>query len=654
MSTIGMHFGHDAGIALTQSGGYLSIEAERRLGVRHVCAGNPGFPDEVAGWLDELRSHSAASVANVAVADWYTPVCQILPPSLVELVGGDAEWATLGGSLADNVMRRINCENWPLASALGEITLTAVRHHFAHAAVAYYTSGKRRALVVVLDGTGNYAECGMVCLGEDDQLTPVMSFNNRSGPRFGLIYEALARRVHGGQFDTGKLLGLSATGTPDPALLPVLRAMLVPQSSRLESPDLYEKLDEEMLAGTALRYQDTWWKYDPGSGGYLDAGLADSSDDDVVYSFSSVFPDEILTADAQRIVVGREPEDQTCRNVAATLQAAIEQDLTRLVAGISGRFPGYTTLCYGGGCALNIIANTRLVESGRFTRVYIPTCCDDSGIALGAALAAAAPEDRPAIAEQAASVSLAYAGPPLGGEQAFAEQADDVAGLVHASDQAARWRRFPSRHRFIHETARILADQGCVAWLEGGMETGPRALGHRSLLVSAHWSGARRYVSETIKGREWFRPVAPLCPEELADQYFTGPLDHTETMLFAVRVRTDQAERLAEASHFDGTARLQTVRSDVHSELHRLCHAVGGLTGLPVLINTSANGVGKPILNGLDEALALLFDTELDAIALPEHRIIIQKLSGMRSCRSFRCGLGRSSSARRPNNEVDK
>lgn len=163
-----------------------------------------------------------------------------------------------------------------------------------------------------------------------------------------------------------------------------------------------------------------------------------------------------------------------------------------------------------------------------------------------------------------------------------------------------------------------------MAWLEGGLETGPRALGHRSLLVSAHWSGARRYVSQTIKNREWFRPVAPICPEELADQFFTGPLDHTETMLFAVRVRPDRAQRLAEARHIDGTARLQTVRPDAQPLLHRLCHAVAARTELPVLINTSANGGGRPLLNHLDEALELLTGTELDAVVLPERRLIVE------------------------------
>jgi predicted NodU family carbamoyl transferase len=95
-------------------------------------------------------------------------------------------------------------------------------------------------------------------------------------------------------------------------------------------------------------------------------------------------------------------------------------------------------------------------------------------------------------------------------------------------------------------------------------------------------------------------------------------------MLFAVRVRPDRARRLAEARHIDGTARLQTVRPDTQPLLHRLCHAVAARTQLPVLINTSANGGGRPILNHLDEALELLTETELDAVALPEHRLIIQ------------------------------
>ncbi|MER6471486.1 carbamoyltransferase C-terminal domain-containing protein [Streptomyces collinus] len=627
MATIGMHFGHDAGAALTEEGGYHVIEAERRLGLRHVCGGNGDFARAAGAWLAELRARAAGPVTRIAVADWYTPRCEVLPPALVELVNEDARWTATGGTgLADAVTRVIKTLDWPLAEGFDDVTLTAVRHHYAHAALAYYTSGARQALVLALDGTGNYAECGMVCLGDGDQLTPVMSFTNRTGPRFGLVYEALARRIHGSQFDTGKLLGLTATGDTDPSLLPVLRAMLVPQSTRRASSDLYERLDEDLLTGTALRYADTWWEYDPVSGGYLDAGLADSSDDDVVHSFGSVFPDEIRTADGRTTPVGTSPDERVCRDLAATLQTAVERDLTRLVIGISRRFPSYATLCYAGGCALNITANSLLVESGQFTRVSIPTCCDDSGIALGAALAVADPSDRPALLGRSGWAPLAYAGPPLQGldaaEGGRRSGDDDLARRLTGLGLAVR--RTDDEEEFLESVTELLAGRRCVAWLEGGMETGPRALGHRSLLVSAHWSGARRYVSQTIKRREWFRPVAPICPEEVADQYFTGPLDHTEAMLFAVRVRPDRARQLAEARHIDGTARLQTVRPVEHPLLHRLCHAVGARTELPVLINTSANGGGRPILNHLDEAVELLLETELDAVVLPEHRLIAE------------------------------
>ncbi|MFF8827953.1 carbamoyltransferase C-terminal domain-containing protein [Streptomyces sp. NPDC015131] len=622
MATIGMHFGHDAGAALTDADGYRVVEAERRLRLRHVCGGNGGFPEAAAQWLAELRAGAASPVTRVAVADWYTPVCRVLPPALVELVNEDARWTAPGGAgLADAVTRVIKPVDWPLAEGLGDITLVAVRHHYAHAALAYYTSGARKALVLALDGTGNYAECGMVCLGDGDRLTPVMSFTNRGGPRFGLVYEALARRVHGSQFDTGKLLGLAATGASDPALLPVLRAMLVPQATRCASPDLYERLDEDRLAGSALRYADTWWEYDPVSGGYLDAGLADSSDDDVVHSYGSVFPDEIRTPDGRTTLVGTSPDERVCRDLAATLQAAVERDLVRLATGISERFPGYSTLCYAGGCALNITANSGLVESGRFTRVSVPTCCDDSGVALGAALAVADPSERPAPAGRSGWARLAYAGPPLEGCDDRAEPGGITARLAALG---LTGRGCADDGELVRAVADLLAGERCVAWLDGGLETGPRALGHRSLLVSAHWDGARRYVSRTIKGREWFRPVAPICPEEVADRFFSGPLDHTESMLFAVRVRPEEAHRLAEVRHIDGTARLQTVRPDTHPLLHRLCHAVGDRTGLPVLINTSANGGGMPILNHLDQALELLAETELDAVVLPGRRLIVE------------------------------
>jgi carbamoyltransferase len=248
--------------------------------------------------------------------------------------------------------------------------------------------------------------------------------------------------------------------------------------------------------------------------------------------------------------------------------------------------------------------------------VCIPTCCDDSGIALGAALAAADPADRPSSQTPRLWAEVAYAGPPL-----------NTGGLGPAgsAERAGRaWRTMDSDTEFIEHVADLLAQQRCVAWLEGGLETGPRALGHRSLLVSAHWRGAREYVSRRIKGREWFRPTAPICPAEIAGDYFAGPLSHTDTMLFGVRVRPEYADRLMEVRHIDGTARLQVLHPQVQPLLHRLCHAVAARTGLPILINTSANRGGRPILNELDEALYLLRMTELDAVAVAEERMIVR------------------------------
>ncbi|MEV4922828.1 carbamoyltransferase C-terminal domain-containing protein [Streptomyces roseoverticillatus] len=610
MPTIGLNFGHDGGAALAQPAGVHVIEGERQVGLRHVCGGNARFAESAGAWVNRLHELARGPVTAVAVADWYTPACRILPGGLVELVSEDITWSRPGDALATSVLRPVKSVDWPLADGpAGPLPVIAVRHHYAHAALAYYTSGADKAIALALDGTGNYAECGMVCLGDGTSLTPVLSFSNRTGPRFGLVYEALARRVHGGQFDTGKLLGLAATGTVDADLLPVLRTMLAGERARRAAPDLLAPLGGEAPAGSALRYEDTWYPYDEDAGGYLDGLLGDATDDDVVHSYGGVFPDEIRTPRGHRFLVGHSPGDPVCRNLAATLQAAVEEDLTHLVAGLHARWPGHPVLCYAGGCALNITANTRIAESRLFSRVHIPTCCDDSGIALGAALAVAAPQDRPASGGGPPGAEVAYGGPLL-----------TARGPVRTGHTRTT---LSSDAALAEHVAGMLAGRKCVAWLGGGMETGPRALGHRSLLVSPHWAGARRHVSQTIKRREWFRPVAPLCPAEVAGTYFAGPLDHTDTMLFAVRVREEHAERLAEVRHIDGTARLQTLHAGRHPLLHRLCHAVARRTGLPILINTSANGGGRPILNDLGDALELLDTTALDAVVLADERTVI-------------------------------
>ncbi|WP_019434212.1 carbamoyltransferase C-terminal domain-containing protein [Streptomyces sp. AA0539] len=603
MRAIGLNFGHDAGAARVGPDGALVIEVEKEIGIRHACAGGT---EEARETLRRWTADWAGS-SRVGVSDYSFVKAPVTPAGLDTLIA-DPTWAA-PERIADAVVRRIDPGPWFLADAVGDAEVYAVRHHFAHAASAYYSSEADDALVLALDGAGNYAECGMVCIGAGDRLTPVMSLHNETGPRVGLVYEALAKRVFRTNFDTGKLLGLSAVGTVDHELAEPLAVLLADNAARRAMPDLLAPLSDERLAGTAMRYGDTWYPYDTEAGGYITAQVR--AGEDAVNWFGRRFPDSVRMGD-RVVVVGDDAEDPATQHVAATLQHVVEETLVHLVTGLSVRYPGHAALCYAGGCALNITANTRL--AGLYPRMHIPTCCDDSGIALGAALAVAG----------GLRASATFAGPALSAPGPAAQPAGTSArGGLPASGTS----RFADDEDMVETVADWLADGLVIGWVQGPLETGPRALGHRSLLASPHIPGMRRRVSQELKGREWFRPVAPLCPADVADQYFTGPLNHARTMLFACTVVESRATELAEVRHVDGSARLQVVDREENPLLHALLHAVGSRTGLPVLINTSLNPGGRPIVNTASDARDLLSAARNTALVLADTRTAVRPTS---------------------------
>jgi carbamoyltransferase len=164
------------------------------------------------------------------------------------------------------------------------------------------------------------------------------------------------------------------------------------------------------------------------------------------------------------------------------------------------------------------------------------------------------------------------------------------------------------------EIAQVVAANGVVAWFQGRSEYGPRALGHRSLIANASWADNVHRLN-TIKGREQFRPVAPMVLAERAAEIFDGP-NPSPYMLFTHRVRQPWVERIPAVVHVDGTARIQTVHRQAEPLLHRLLHELDRLTGIPVVVNTSLNTAGRPMVDDPRDALECLGSAPVDVLAM--------------------------------------
>ncbi len=276
------------------------------------------------------------------------------------------------------------------------------------------------------------------------------------------------------------------------------------------------------------------------------------------------------------------PED-----IAASVQIRLQEVLRGLAQWIH-EATGEVDLAMAGGVALNCVANSDLAEHGPFRRVWVQPAAGDSGTALGAALLAAGE-----LGDRVAPMTTASLG--RGWDDAEIAAALDEARVpyVRPPDIAAA-------------AADVIARDGIVAWFQGRSEYGPRALGNRSLLADPR-NPANIDRLNAVKGREPFRPVAPMVLLDRASEIFDGPLP-SPFMLFTHRVRDAWRDRIPAAMHVDGTARVQTVDPVAMPLVGRLLEETGRRTGVPVVINTSLNTAGRPMVErspGRDGVLRL-------------------------------------------------
>ena len=321
------------------------------------------------------------------------------------------------------------------------------------------------------------------------------------------------------------------------------------------------------------------------------------------------FAPQLAPADASAEVIA---ESQRYADVAASAQQLCEEAMLHL-ARHAHRAIGTDALCLAGGVALNSVANRRLAEEGPFARLWVQPAAGDAGGALGAALWAwhivhgqprpadltphppglGAAHDREAVREILADLGFPH---------------EDLGGVDEAAEHAAA----------------ALDDGQVIAWFEGRFEWGPRALGHRSILADPRRAEMKDVVNRRIKFREPFRPFAPAVTAEAAAEFFDIPAGARELvryMLATAAVRPEAQARIPAVTHVDGSARVQVVEAARSPAFHRLITAFGERTGVPVVMNTSFNLKGEPIVASPMGAVATLMRCELDALYIEGFRV---------------------------------
>ncbi len=469
--------------------------------------------------------------------------------------------------------------------ALGDrAKLRFSEHHFSHAASAYYPSPFQSALVLTMDGVGEWATTS-AAIGEGDALriTKEVHFPHS----LGLLYSAFTYytgfKVNSGEY---KVMGLAPYGEPKYA-----KAIL-------------EHLIDVKPDGSFRLNQDYF--------GYS-TGLTMTNK-----RFDALF------GGAPRL--SSEPLDQRHMDLAASIQAVTEEVVLRLTRSLAAE-TGLRNLCLAGGVALNCVANGKVLRDGRFDKIFIQPAAGDAGGALGAALAVYYSENSGRAVKsikQPDSMQGSYLGPSY--TQSDIEQRLKAAGAIFS---------VVDDEQLIEETAAALVGGQAVGWHQGRMEFGPRSLGNRSILGDPRSPTMQKALNLKVKYRESFRPFAPSVLRERVADWFELDAD-SPYMLLVAPVASDRCRKMSDdeqalfgidklnvlrsdipaVTHVDYSARVQTVHKETNPRYHALISRFEELTGCPVLINTSFNVRGEPIVNTPEDAFRCFMGSEIEFLAV--------------------------------------
>jgi carbamoyltransferase len=430
-----------------------------------------------------------------------------------------------------------------------------IEHHLTHAASVFYSSGFDEAAILTLDGTGEEASCWI----GDGNGTTLTRFQHTLWPHsLGHLYATATQYLGFKKFaDEYKVMGLAAYGAP--RYLDMFRNIITVSPEGTFAIDLhyvdYQYFKERW-------YSDLWLRT---------FGPARSP--------------------------GEELEERH-KDIAASLQARLEEVVTELAA-YALRRSGKKRLCLSGGVALNAVAVGALAESGVADAVYTNPVSGDAGCALGAAYFM-----HHCLLAHTARHPLPHA---FWGE-AFSD--DEIEAILTKEHVSYEKLTDPAG-----TAAQLLANGHIIGWFQGRAEYGQRALGHRSILADPRHAATKEKINALVKHRESFRPFAPAILAEFQQEYFDwgAPVPF---MTEVHPVREAQQERIPAVVHVDGTARLQTVQKETNPLFWELISHFHELTGVPVVLNTSFNMAGEPMVNSPEDALRTFQNSTLDALCI--------------------------------------
>jgi carbamoyltransferase len=560
---ISAHY-HDSAAALVVDGVPIAAVQEERLSRRKNDA---GFPLNAIEWcLDHAKLDPDDLDAVVFYERSMLKFARILTCTLRAF---PRSWRSFPHAMKNTLGEKVWVRG-VIASQLGidrrKILFTG--HHEAHAAAAFLTSPSRRAAILTADGVGEWATltAGIGARGETTRLSLLREI--RFPHSLGMLYSTFTAYLgFAVNEDEYKVMGLAGYGRPTMAdqVRKVIRR--TPDGGFEIMPEYFE-YQTTATRSYASKFVDLFGPPRP-----------------------SYEPIDVETAQGRRFA-----------DIAASVQHVLEDTLVDIARALQQETK-LPDLCFGGGVALNGVANARILAESGFERVFVPPAPGDAGCALGAALYA----DRLYFKSPDRDVP----------DHPFWGPAVDAAHLARAAREDDQRVDELEDGALIERVAADLAASRVVGWMDGASEYGPRALGHRSLLAAPHAIAMRDRLNRDVKHREEFRPFAPVVTAEAADRYFELPAGGARLARFmsgVFPVRPEWRTKLSAVTHVDGSARVQVLERSMAPRLHALLEAYGRRSGMPVLLNTSFNVAGEPIVNAALEGYSTFRRCGIDAL----------------------------------------
>ncbi len=576
---------HDSAAALVKDGVVIAAAQEERFSRRKH---DPGFPVNAVKWCLEGAKVRAEDIDHIAFYDkpflkferLLENYLAFAPRGFLSFNKAMPVW--IGEKLFQKNLLLRELKNIDINLGAPKKLLFA-EHHFSHAASAFYPSPFEEAAVLTMDGVGEWATTSAgIGRGNELSIEKEIHFPHSLGLLYSAFTYHVGFKVNSGEY---KLMGLAPYGEPKYA------------------QTIFDNLIDVKADGS-FRLDLNYFDYCTGltmTNGRFDA----------LFGGPARKPEQLLT--------------QRHMDIAASIQAVTEDVVLRLTRSLAAETK-MKNLCLAGGVALNCVANGIVLRDRRFDKIWIQPAAGDAGGALGAALAAY--HDQKGLPRVRSNdrdgMQGAYLGPTFAQSEIERELIAAGAKFIVLEEDG-----------LLETTVKALADEKAVGWFQGRMEFGPRALGARSILGDPRSPAMQKMLNLKVKYRESFRPFAPaVLREDLANWFemdtdspymlLVAPvkksrqrdMSEAESMLFGIDKLNVPRSDIPAVTHVDYSARIQTVHCDTNRRFHALISKFKALTGCPVLVNTSFNVRGEPIVCTPGDAFGCFMGTEIELLVI--------------------------------------